>query len=538
MLNGVREYTKIKTTMFGLLVLLLCVEFAKAGVLCSTRKMNWQESMNSCTKLSGTPVTIDTKNEDFYKQQLNGNYEVWASRHTYYDDCYNGIVSTVCGYLFIEKSNKIFQAEMRLGDCETNRNYICWSHNSNSFEVLRANYSEAIKCQRSPTVNDLLTMSLPSGYYWKADKWTICQHQDDISNSVNLLNPGTLCRVYDNSDGFFFVNCSTLRHTICEFDQNVNHPEYVECIEGNYWSTNPTQRPSVQVSISTTIEQRYTDKITSTMKPSTSKHSSTVITTMRQTHKDLGIKVGVPVASCVVLLGVVIFVVYMCRRYKGDGGATKRDDCVDGHLRSKSNTNQLQPSNVITVTNETYTYSANDDTVEDEYAYISEADDDGTDQDMNTQSYERCGHFSMGNNAFDNEYSYSSDLHDQCKDEQYDITTDLKRQQNKVSDDYNRIQINKAFDRYGVNESELYDTSATNQSRPHCNLSDDYDHINIKRSDSVDVYDTTRPVGPVNETTGDIYNQLDQNDKDDTYDKTSHQQTLLMRPVVDDDMYA
>ncbi|KAL4231913.1 hypothetical protein ACF0H5_009489 [Mactra antiquata] len=445
---------------------------------------------------------------------------------------------------------------MRLGDCDALRNVICWSRNSNSFLVFTENYSEALQCQRSPTVNDLLMMTLLRGYYWKAAKWSICQHQAIIhcvsGSSVSFLYPRILCRVYDNYDGFFFVNCSTRRRIICEFDQNVNHPEYVECIKGNYLSTNPAQSPTLQVSISTTITQRSTEKNTSTFKPSTSIQPFFVTTTKRQTHKvhetltdrtgvtrgtgdvngvtptpishahetqeekkyqqaenDLRMKIGVPVTSWVVLFGVFIIVVYIYRRYKCDGGATKRDDNVGGQLHTMSNTNQLQPSNVMTVSTETN--SANDDSVEDEYASIDELDNGESDRDMNTQSYERSGHY----NAFDDEYLHSrcSDRHDQGEDGQYNNITDLKRQQNKASD--NR---NKAIYRYDVHESEPYMNVSSATTQKH-KSSDDNGYINVKRSNSVDVKDTTRPERPVNGTTDNIYNLLDERDKGDTYDE-------------------
>ncbi|KAL4232227.1 hypothetical protein ACF0H5_009801 [Mactra antiquata] len=407
--------------------------------------------------------------------------------------------------------------ETKYGACHVDRLYLCRSA-SGEWKSLSGYFDVAIQCKVSP--EDDFKVAFTSGYYWTNKSVEVClQKYDNNDGFVPFVGSYNLCRAYDNEVGSYYANCTSQRYMMCDFGHRTVLPYgYRNCIAER---PQPTDKTTTLKSSTHSKTSSYTSSGTGdVLSPNT---FNAIDVQSDQNENDLGLMVGLPVAMFVVLLVVATTLVIGCRRYRRHSNASKGNNSASGQMHSISYNVQLRTNNTPNETynistdgfvsgqlssqhNETYNQTF-DDIVEDEYAYIDDADDDGT------------------------------DLHDQGEDGQYNTITDLKRQQNKASNDYDRIQINKAFDRYGANESELYDTSATNQRSSIHKSSDDYDHINVKRTEGVDVYDTTRPEISVNETTGNIYNQLDKRDKDDTYDKTSHQQTLLIRPVIDDETY-
>ncbi|KAL4232224.1 hypothetical protein ACF0H5_009798 [Mactra antiquata] len=485
----------MNSTLRGVFILLLLLHQCEAGFLCSKKKMTWIDAINSCFSHNGRPVKINQDNEAMIQHMLENRLSIWTSEYSS-SFCNNQTQITRCGYRYdyINATNWR-KGEVHFGNCNITRNIICeWSNMEGKLTYTKTKRSYDVvltECQPNAARIDVSRSELTSDYYWVPDsKKTFCLY--DIPEYIdNGISSEAICGVYDYTESSFYVNCSSSRHMLCEFDNlNTSYDGCKPCV------TDQSLQPT------TTSITKHTDKLRTSKKPLTaettsptdkaqsstthkdithSDHASDVTqvpTTISEAFNDvtqlstdsneeqtsanyeerkndqggsdLGLYIGAPVAVLVTIL--VVIVIIMIVRY--------RRRC--GNIHSVNNR-----------ANDSTLYSKPED---DEHIYI---DAEGGES-----------------NTGDHSCSMDISLHDRT-------------------------------------DCDHYNTTAGRTCPPSISTNN-YDVMDRTVND--DVYDTTRSMKPVHKTTDNIYNKLNQfGDIEKIYDKTSQQQQK--RSIINDDTY-
>ncbi|KAL4232228.1 hypothetical protein ACF0H5_009802 [Mactra antiquata] len=249
--------------------------------------MTWYDALKSCQQFHGTPVTNTSTYLELTRNLQTDNISIWTGEHTYKPnngDCHSNKAMKVCGYIYVHEYESTgiykFDQEIKYGQCDVDRLYLCKSN-----------------CVVPVT---------------------------DFNN---------LCKAYDNKVGSYYVNCTSQRYMICDFENGTVLPKGYR-----YLSTvRETVLPHSETS-------SYTGRGTGYMSTLHTFNANNGVSE-QQNENDLGLKVGVSVAVCVVLLIAVTIVVICCRRYRRHKNATTGNNSANGQMPPTSNNMQLQSRN-------------------------------------------------------------------------------------------------------------------------------------------------------------------------------------------------